>query len=63
MTGSRYSRNEALFGREGQQKIAQTNVAIVGIGGLGSHVVQQLAYLGVTGYGVISTLTSSPNRA
>ena len=44
---SRYSRNEALFGRDGQLKIARARVAIVGLGGLGSHVAQQLAYLGV----------------
>lgn len=44
---ARYSRNEALFGRDGQLKIANARVAIVGLGGLGSHVAQQLAYLGV----------------
>jgi molybdopterin/thiamine biosynthesis adenylyltransferase len=43
----RYSRNEALFGRDGQFKIATSRVAIIGLGGLGSHVAQQLAYLGV----------------
>jgi len=47
MTESRFSRNELLFGKEGQQQIEATSVAIVGVGGLGSHVVQQLAYLGV----------------
>jgi molybdopterin/thiamine biosynthesis adenylyltransferase len=47
MVDSRYSRNEALFGAEGQEKIAATKVAIIGVGGLGSHVAQQLAYLGV----------------
>jgi molybdopterin-synthase adenylyltransferase len=47
MADKRYSRNEALFGPEGQEKIATTNVAIIGLGGLGSHVAQQLTYLGV----------------
>jgi molybdopterin/thiamine biosynthesis adenylyltransferase len=47
MNDTRYSRNEALFGAEGQEKLSRTKVAIVGLGGLGSHVVQQLAYLGV----------------
>lgn len=47
MTDRRYSRNEALFGPEGQEKIAATKVTIIGVGGLGSHVAQQLAYLGV----------------
>ena len=36
-----------FFGRDGQEKIAKTHVAIVGIGGLGTHVVQQLALLGI----------------
>ena len=53
MDESRYSRNIALFGEEGQRKIAATTVAIVGLGGLGSHVAQQLAYLGVIRYALI----------
>jgi molybdopterin-synthase adenylyltransferase len=44
--GRRYSRNEDFFGAEGQHKIAASGVAIVGLGGLGSHVTQQLGYLG-----------------
>jgi molybdopterin-synthase adenylyltransferase len=47
MADGRYSRNEALFGPQGQAKIAAAKVAIVGVGGLGSHIAQQLAYLGV----------------
>ncbi len=65
MTSGRYSRNEALFGAEGQAKIAGTKVAIVGLGGLGSHVAQQLAYLGVVEYALVDfdTVTdSSLNR-
>ena len=49
MADGRFSRNEALFGREGQEKIAATKVTIIGAGGLGSHIAQQLAYLGVLG--------------
>jgi hypothetical protein len=63
--GGRYSRNEALFGAEGQAKVAATVVAIVGLGGLGSHVAQQLAYLGVGAFALIDddTVTeSSLNR-
>lgn len=61
----RYSRNEALFGAEGQQRIRETKVAIVGAGGLGSHIGQQLAYLGVEHYGVVDpdiVTNSSLNR-
>ena len=50
---SRFSRNEALFGDLGQQKLRNTYVAIVGAGGIGTHVVQQLALLGVGGLALI----------
>jgi hypothetical protein len=53
MDEGRYSRNIALFGENGQDRIAATTVAIVGLGGLGSHVAQQLAYLGVVRYALI----------
>ena len=43
----RFDRQILLFGAAGQEKIAAARVAIVGLGGLGSHVAQQLAYLGV----------------
>jgi molybdopterin-synthase adenylyltransferase len=43
----RTDRNERLFGAEGQRAIARKRVAIAGLGGLGSHVAQQLAYLGI----------------
>lgn len=61
----RYSRNEGLFGQDGQAAIAKTRVAIVGLGGLGSHVAQQLAYLGVRSYALIDfdhVTESSLNR-
>ena len=45
---NRFNRNERLFGKEGQQALGRTRVAIVGVGGLGTHVVQQLALLGVS---------------
>lgn len=44
---ARYDRQVRLFGAEGQEAIEATRVAIVGLGGLGSHLLQQLAYLGV----------------
>jgi len=43
----RYDRQVRFFGAEGQKKITASRVGIVGLGGLGSHVAQQLAYLGV----------------
>jgi molybdopterin-synthase adenylyltransferase len=62
---ARYSRNEALFGADGQAKIAATKVAVIGLGGLGSHVAQQLAYLGVADFAVVDfdiVTDSSLNR-
>src|SRR4051812_45302607 len=47
MESDRYSRNEALFGKEGQRKLVATKVVVVGSGGLGSPVGQQLAFAGV----------------
>jgi molybdopterin/thiamine biosynthesis adenylyltransferase len=47
---SRFHRQELLFGKRGQEKILRCKVGIVGLGGLGSHVAQQLAYLGVTSF-------------
>lgn len=61
----RYSRNEGLFGVEGQRAIAATPIAIVGLGGLGSHVAQQLAYLGTRSFGLVDhdhVTDSSMNR-
>jgi molybdopterin/thiamine biosynthesis adenylyltransferase len=47
-TGSnRYHRQELLFGREIQRRLANVTIAIVGLGGLGSFVALELAHLGV----------------
>ncbi len=46
-TEGRYDRQLPLFGKEGQYKLRRLRVAVVGAGGLGSHMVQQLAFLGV----------------
>ena len=65
MTEGRYSRNEGLFGAEGQRLIAQTKATIIGLGGLGCHVAQQLAYLGVVNYRLVDrdvVTESSLNR-
>ena len=43
----RYDRNIRLFGEDGQHKLRQTSVALIGVGGLGSPLVQHLALLGV----------------
>jgi tRNA A37 threonylcarbamoyladenosine dehydratase len=53
MGSNRFDRNERFFGKEGQEKIRASRVAIVGVGGLGTHVVQQLSLLGVGGLALI----------
>ena len=47
MTEDRFDRNERLFGKEGQARLRQTRIAVMGAGGLGSHVIAQTALLGV----------------
>ena len=49
MTENRFDRNERLFGKDGQARLQQTRIAIMGAGGLGSHVIAQCALLGVGG--------------
>ena len=47
------ARNISFFGPEGQHRLSDAQVAVVGCGGLGTHVVQQLAYLGVKDFKLI----------
>lgn len=51
----RYHRSMLLFGAEGQRRLRQTAVAVVGVGGLGSAVVQHLALLGVGSIALIDS--------
>jgi hypothetical protein len=43
----RFDRNIRFFGAEGQRRLQEVPVAVVGCGGLGQHVIQQIACLGV----------------
>lgn len=43
----RFDRNIRFFGADGQAKLRNAHVVVVGCGGLGQHVIQQLAFLGV----------------
>lgn len=53
----KYNRQILWFGVDGQEKIESTKVAVVGVGGTGSHVIQQLAYLGVKTFVLIDSDT------
>lgn len=46
----RYSRHEGLFGAQGQRRIGEATIGLVGLGGLGMQQVQELAYVGVRNY-------------
>ncbi|GAB3758687.1 hypothetical protein GCM10028796_04730 [Ramlibacter monticola] len=43
----RFDRQVRAFGPDGQARLSTLVVAIVGLGGTGSHVLQQLAHLGI----------------
>lgn len=43
----RYDRQIRFFGRDGQDRIAKSKIVLLGTGGNGIHVVQQLTYAGV----------------
>lgn len=61
----RFDRNERFFGSAGQAAIGATRVGIVGLGGLGSHIAQQLAYLGIRQFVLVdgdNVTESSLNR-
>lgn len=49
MSGERYSR-QSFLGEEAESRFATCGVGVVGLGGGGSHVVQQLAHLGFQQY-------------
>jgi molybdopterin/thiamine biosynthesis adenylyltransferase/proteasome lid subunit RPN8/RPN11 len=46
-TAERYDRQVRAFGQSGQQALKSVRVGIVGLGGTGSVVLQELVYLGV----------------
>jgi hypothetical protein len=43
----RYARQVPAFGHAAQRQMSGLQVAVVGLGGLGSHLAQQLAYTGI----------------
>lgn len=53
MTDKKYDRQIRFFGGKGQKKLEGIKVSVVGVGGLGTHVIQQLSYLGVNAFYLI----------
>lgn len=63
MINERFDRNIRFFGEEGQRRIRESTCALIGVGGLGTHIAQQLALLGVGKmYFVDSEELDSTNR-
>lgn len=50
---SKFDRQILAFGPDGQIKTRLLKVAIVGLGGIGSHIVQQLLYIGVRDFVIV----------
>jgi molybdopterin/thiamine biosynthesis adenylyltransferase len=48
--GDQYDRQVRAFGSKGQRRVEHVSATVVGLGGTGSLVVQQLAHLGVRDY-------------
>ena len=53
MTDKKYDRQIPFLGGKGQKKLEGIKVSVVGVGGLGTHVIQQLSYLGVNTFYLI----------
>jgi molybdopterin-synthase adenylyltransferase len=49
MSTDRFSR-QSFLGQDAEERIAQCTVGVVGLGGGGSHIVQQLAHVGFQNY-------------
>jgi hypothetical protein len=65
ITEERFERQMRLFGPVGQARIGAGRVVVVGNGGLGTHVDQQLSFLGVKKLGLVDAQEvkrSSGNR-
>lgn len=62
MTGGRYHRQIPLIGAEGQERLADATVSIIGAGGLGSPVSTYLALAGVGELIIIDDDEISPSN-
>lgn len=58
----RYDRQIRFLGEPGQGQLGRLRVGVVGAGGIGSHVVQQLAYLGVRDFHLVDPDTAEESN-
>ena len=59
---SRFSRTELLIGKEGIDKLRNAKIAVFGIGGVGSYVVEGLARAGVGNFILVDNDTVSESN-
>ena len=52
-----FSRAGMLFGREGMERLHHARVAVFGLGGVGSYVVEALARSGISNMDLVRTST------
>jgi molybdopterin-synthase adenylyltransferase len=62
MTNSKDFSRQSFLGAEAEDTLAQARVAIVGLGGGGSHVAQQLAHIGVGHFRLIDPDIIEPSN-
>ena len=65
MPDERYVRQIMAFSEEGQSRLSTQRIGIVGLGGLGCHLVQAISYLGVSDFVLVEddlAETSNLNR-
>ena len=58
----RYKRNYSSISKEEQKKIENISVAIVGLGGLGGYVLENLVRLGVRNFNLIDKDVFDPSN-
>ena len=59
---AKYDRQVRMFGRKGQQRLANLRIGIVGLGGTGSVVLEQLIHLGVRNYCLLDPDTADESN-
>ncbi len=57
-----FSRNELIWGKETQKKLAEKHVTVFGLGGVGGFALESLARAGVENFTIIDFDTVSPSN-
>jgi len=58
----KYDRQLRVLGNRAQERLSKIRVGIIGLGGTGSHVVQQLVYLGIKNFLLIDPDSVEPSN-